>query len=57
MDAKGNQHVMEFNGCCYHRCPWCYPSDRKSLQVMGNTMQQRYIEMLKKRKYYKNWVY
>ena len=46
---------MEFNGCWYHECPQCYPNDRESLQIMGKTMQQKYIETLKKRKYYKNW--
>ena len=49
VDSKGNQHTMEFNGCWYHRCPQCYPSDRESLQVMGKSMQQKYIEMLKKK--------
>ena len=53
--AEGNQHAMEFNGCWYHGCPQCYPNDRESLQVMGKTLQQRYVEMLKKRKYCKNW--
>ena len=40
MDAEGNQHAMEFNGCWYHGCPRCYPNDRESLQVMGKTLQQ-----------------
>ena len=40
---------MEFNGRWYHGCPRCYPNDRESLQIMGKTMQQQYIEMLKKR--------
>ena len=40
VDAKGNQHVMEFNGCWYHGCPRCYPNDRESVQIMGKTMQQ-----------------
>ena len=40
VDAEGNQHAMEFNGCWYHGCPRCYPSDRESLQVMGKTLQQ-----------------
>ena len=55
MDAKGNQHAMEFNGCWYHGCPQCYPNNRESFQIMGKTMQQGYVEMLKKPKYYKNW--
>ena len=46
VDAKGNQHAMEFNGCWYPGCPRCYPNDRESLQVMGKMLQQRYIEML-----------
>ena len=50
MDAEGNQHTMEFNGYWYHGCPQCYPNDRESLQVMGKTLQQRYIETLKKKK-------
>ena len=50
MHAKGDQHAMEFNGCWYHGCPRCYPNDTESLQVMGKTMQQCYIEMLKTRK-------
>ena len=50
IDAKGNQHAMEFNGCWYHRCLRCYSSNRESLQVKGKTMQQRYIEILKKNK-------
>ena len=41
VDAEGNQHAMEFNGCWYHGCPQCYPSDRESLQVMGKTLQQQ----------------
>ena len=49
IDAKGNQHAMEFNGCWYHGCPRCYSSNRESLQVMGKTMQQRYVETLKKK--------
>ena len=40
MDAKGNQHAMEFNGCWYHGHPRCYPNDRESLQVMGKMLQQ-----------------
>ena len=40
VDAEGNQHAMEFNGCWYHGCPRCYPNDRESLQVMGKTLQQ-----------------
>ena len=40
VDAKGNQHAMKFNGCWYHGCPWHFPNDRESLQVMGKTMQQ-----------------
>ena len=40
---------MEFNGCWYHGCPRCYFSNRESLQVMGKTMQQRYVETLKKK--------
>ena len=55
VDAKRNQHVMEFNRCWYHGCPRCYPYDRESLQVMGKTLQQQYIKMLKKGKYCKNW--
>ena len=50
MDAEGNQHAMEFNGCWYHGCPRCYPNDRESLQVMGKTLQQRYVETLKEKK-------
>ena len=49
VDAKGNHHAMEFNGCWYHGCPRCYPNDRDILQVMGKTMQQRYVETLKKK--------
>ena len=49
MDAKGNQHAMEFNGFWYHRCPRCYPNNRESLQVMGKTMQQQYIQILKEK--------
>ena len=55
VDSKGNKHAMEFNGCWYHGYPQCYPDDRESLQVMGKTLQQWYTEMLKKRKYCKNW--
>ena len=56
MDAEENQNAMEFNGCWYHRHPRCYPNDRESLQVIGKTLQQRYVEMLKKkRKHCKNW--
>ena len=40
---------MEFNGCWYHGCPRCYSSNRESLQVMGKTIQQRYIETLQKK--------
>ena len=50
VDAEENQHAMEFNGCWYHGCPRCYPHDRESLQVMEKTLQQQYIEMLKKKK-------
>ena len=55
VDAEGNQHAKEFNGCWHHGCPQCYPNDRESLQVMGKTLQQRYIETLTKGKYCKNW--
>ena len=41
---------MEFNGCWYHGCPRCYSSNRESLQVMEKTMQQQYVETLKKKK-------
>ena len=41
---------MEFNGCWHHRCPCFYPNDRELLHVMGKSMQQRYIEMLKTKK-------
>jgi G:T-mismatch repair DNA endonuclease (very short patch repair protein) len=46
LDKHGHEHVMEFNGCWWHGCPTCYPSDRDKLMVGGKNLKHKYKETL-----------
>ena len=50
VDLKGVEHVLEFNGSWYHRCPRCYPRDRDTLTINTKSLKLKYLETLKKRK-------
>ena len=50
VDLKGVEHILEFNGCCYHRCPRCYPRDRDTLTMNIISVKLRYMETLIKEK-------
>ena len=50
VDLKGVEHILEFNGCWYHRCPRCYPRDRDTLLINTKSLKLRYLETLKKEK-------
>ena len=50
VDSKGVDHVLEFNGCCYHGCPRCYPRDRDTLMMNTKSLKLRNLETLKKEK-------
>ena len=50
LDNNGNAHAMEFNGCWYHGCPTCYPTQRTEITVQGRNLQSRYNQTLFKEK-------
>ena len=48
MDQCGREHAYKFNGCWYHGCPHCFSRNREALHVQGKSIQQHYIETIKK---------
>ena len=48
VDQCGHDHDYEFYGCWYHSCPCCFSRNREALHVQGKSIQQRYIETIKK---------
>ena len=44
----GQKTVMEFNGCFFHGCPWCYNRDIIHLHF-NQTFSQRYAMTLQKK--------
>ena len=48
VDQCSREHAYEFNGCWYHGCSCCFSRNRKALHVQGKSIQQHYIETIKK---------
>ena len=42
IDRGGISHALEFNGCWYHGCPSCYPTQRTEITLQGRNLQQRH---------------
>jgi len=49
-ELDGKKYVCEFNGCSWHGCPDCYPSDRENIMNNEKSLGQRFRDTKLKEK-------
>ena len=49
-EYDGQKYACEYNGCNWHGCPDCFPSDRESTMKGSKSLAQRYRDTLIKEK-------